>query len=130
MKTAFPHYERPPDIASQVLPEVKKAEQRLFGERTAEIDGLEVISETQQGTFAVTTHCKAHACPDHYAVWTVDLSTGEAAGAIADESEIVVYLGDYGDADKLPQVLQSEIEQQRQEGLSSPKRVRYMSKVQ
>jgi hypothetical protein len=129
MKTAFPHYERPPDIPSQALPEVKKAEQRLFGERTAEIDRLEVISETRQGTLAVTSHCKAHACPDHYAVWTVDLSTGEAAGALADESEVVVYLGDYGSAEKLPPVLLSEIEHQRQEGLSSPKRVRYVSQI-
>jgi hypothetical protein len=130
MKTAFPHYQRPPDIASQALPEVKKAEQRLFGERTAEVDRLEVISETQQGNFAVTTHCKAHACPDHYAVWTLDLSTGEAAGALADESEILVYLGDYGSPEKLPAVLRSEIEEQRGEGLSSPKHVRYVSQVQ
>lgn len=127
MKTAYPLPPRPPDIPSQVLPEIKKAEQRLFGAKTADVDRLEVTSQSLQGALAMTTRCKAHFCPDHYAVWTVDLSTGEAAGALADTSEVVVYLGDYGSAEKLPPVLQSEIEQQREEGLPSPKNVRYVS---
>jgi hypothetical protein len=120
-------YQGPPSIPPQALPAMKRAEQFLFGERTPEVDGLGVTSETLQGAFAVTTHCQAHSCPNHYAVWTLDLSTGQTAGALADQSEIVVYLGDYESAENLPPVLQAEIEDQRAEGLPSPKRVRYVS---
>jgi len=127
MKKTYPIPPKPPDIPSQALPEVKKAEQRLFGEKTADVEALEVTSEAVQGTIAVTTRCKAHFCSDHYAVWTVDLSTGEAAGALADESEVAVYLGDYGSAENLPPALLSEIQQQREEGIPSPKRIRYVS---
>ena len=45
---------------------------------------------------------------------------------LADESEVVVYLGDYDSAEKLPPVLLSEIEQQHEEGSPSPKRIRYI----
>ena len=126
-KKAYPIPPKPPDIPSQALPEVKKAEQRLFREKTSDVEALEVTSEAVQGTIAVRTRCKAHFCPDHYAVWTVDLSTGEAAGALADEYEVVVYLGDYGGVEDLPPVLLSEIQQQREEGIPSPKRIRYVS---
>lgn len=94
------------------------------------MDGLEVTSKSLQGTLAVTTRCKAHFCPDHYAVWAVDLTTGEAAGALADDSTVLVCLGDYGSPAKLPQVLQSEIEDQSKEGLPSPKRILYVSQIQ
>jgi hypothetical protein len=39
-------------------------------------------------------------------------------------------LGDYDNAQKLLPVLLSEIEQQREEGLPSPKRIRYISQGQ
>lgn len=119
-----------PNSSSQTALEIKRAEQRLFGEKTAEVESLGVTSETLQGGLAVTTHCQPHFCPEHYAVWTVDLSTGQVAGALADETEVVVYLGDYESAEKLPPILQAEIEQQRGEGLPSPKRVRYVSQTQ
>jgi len=111
------------------LPEVQKAERRLFGKRTAEVDSLEVTSGTLQGTLAVTTRCKAHSCADRYAMWTVDLTTGEAAGALADKSTVLVCLGDYGSAENLPQVLQSEIEEQSKEGFPSPKRILYVPQI-
>ena len=123
-------YVPPKEIPPEALTEVRKAELRLFGEKTAEVDGLEVTSGAMQGKLAVTTHCKAHFCSDHYAVWTVDLTTGEAAGALADGSSVVVYLGDYGSAEKLPQVLQSEIDLQKQLGFPSPKRIVYVSQGQ
>ncbi|MFZ0957425.1 MAG: hypothetical protein WAN60_13845 [Candidatus Sulfotelmatobacter sp.] len=130
MKEVYPTPPRPPEIPPEVLPEVKRAEQRLFGERAAYVESLGVRGGALQGALAVTTHCMAHDCPDHYAVWTVDLSTGQAAGALADPSEIVVYLGDYDSAENLPPALQAEIEQQRSEGLPSPKRVRYVPQAQ
>jgi hypothetical protein len=104
-------------IAVAKWPEVKAAERRLFGKRTAEVDGLEVMSETLQGTIVLSTRCMAHFCTNHSAMWTVDLSTGNSAGEIASDgvmdktsrSEIVVCLGDYENADALPSPLQEEI---------------------
>jgi hypothetical protein len=122
-------YVPPQGIPSQAVPEVNKAERRLFGEKTADVDALEVTSEALEGSVAIMTRCKAHFCPDHYAVWTVDLSTGQAAGVLADESEIAVYLGDYASAQKLPSRLLSEI-QRYEEGSPSPKRIRYISQGQ
>lgn len=131
MSTAFP-IQKPPEVPWQALPEIKKAERRLFGERAGEIESnLDLSSGELQGSLAVWTACKSHDCPDHYAMWTVDLSTGHAAGAITnDRSEIVVYLGDYESMDTLPAVLQAKIEEQRKEGWPSPKRIRYISQAQ
>jgi len=109
---------------------ISRAERRLFGEKTTEVESLGVISETMQDGLAVTTHCQAHFCANHYAVWTVDLSTGQAAGALVDATEAVIYLGDYEGVEKLPSVLQAETEQQRKEDLPSPKPVRYVSQTQ
>jgi hypothetical protein len=104
-------------VAVAKWPEVKAAERRLFGKRTAEVDSLEVMSETLQGSIVISTRCMAHFCPNHSAMWTVDLSTGNSAGEIASDgvmdktgkSEIVVCLGDYENADALPSPLQDEI---------------------
>ncbi|MGA9974412.1 MAG: hypothetical protein WBP98_06390, partial [Candidatus Sulfotelmatobacter sp.] len=104
-------------VAVAKWPEVKAAERRLFGRRTAEVESLEVMSETLQGTIVISTRCKAHFCTNHSAMWTVDLSTGNSAGEIASDGvmdktgrpEIVVCLGDYENADALPSPLQEEI---------------------
>jgi hypothetical protein len=131
MKKNYPTPQRPPEIPPQALPEVKRAEQRLFGEKAAVIDRkLDLSSGELLGALAVSTACKSHDCPDHYAVWTVDLSTGQAAGAFTDDqSEIVVYLGDYGSAENLPAFLQAKIEEEREGGWPTPKLIRYVSKT-
>ena len=105
------------EVAITKWPEVTMAERRLFGKRTAEVDGLEVTSETLQGTFVVSTHCMAHFCTNQSAMWIVDLSTDKAAGEITSDgvidhsgkAEIVVCLGDYASADALPSILQDDI---------------------
>ena len=104
-------------VAVAKWPEVKAAERRLFGKRTAEVDSLEVMSESLQGTIVISTRCMAHFCPNHSAMWTVDLSTSNSAGEIWSDgtmdktgrAEIVVCLGDYGNLDALPSPLQDEI---------------------
>lgn len=85
MKTAFPipPQQKWPEIPQQMLPEVKKAEQRLFGKEAVQVEsftlGLGDGGELH-GTWAVMGGCKPHDCGDHNAMWTVDLSTGQAAG--------------------------------------------------
>jgi hypothetical protein len=98
-------------------PEVETAERRLFGKRTAEVESLAVMGEDLQGTLVISTRCLAHACPNHSALWIVDLSTGKAAGEITSDgvmdksgkAETVVCLGDYESAERLPSVLQEGI---------------------
>jgi hypothetical protein len=112
-----PDWARQNQLAIADWPEVKTAERRLFGRRTAEVDGLGVMSETLQGTIVISTRCMAHFCPNHSAMWTVDLSTGNSAGEITSDgimdksgkAEIVVCLGDYENLDALPSQLQGEI---------------------
>jgi hypothetical protein len=104
-------------VAVAKWPEVKAAERRLFGKRVAEVDSLEVMSETLQGSIVISTRCMAHFCTNHSAMWTVDLSTGNSAGEIASDgvmdktgrAEIVVCLGDYENLDALPSPLQEQI---------------------
>jgi hypothetical protein len=82
-----------------MLPEVRAAEEQLFGSKVAEVDTYSLGSGgSLQDTLAVMGGCKPHDCSDHNAMWTVDFSSGHAgrvAGEITDESEVVVYLGDY-----------------------------------
>ena len=98
-------------------PEVETAERRLFGKRTAEVESLGVMGEELQGTIVISTRCLAHACPNHSAMWIVDLSTDKAAGEITSDgimdksgkAAMVVCLGDYENSDALPSVLQEGI---------------------
>jgi DUF2939 family protein len=98
-------------------PEAKTAERRLFGIRTAEVDSLEVMSETLEGALVISRRCMAHFCPNHSAMWIVDLSTGKAAGEIMSDgtmdgsgkAEMVVSLGDYENLYALPSLLQQDI---------------------
>jgi hypothetical protein len=119
-----------PDIRPEMLPEIKKAEQRLFGNKAAEVDTYTVGGGgALQGTLAVMGGCKPHFCPDHNAMWIVDFSTGHAgyaAGEITNESEVVVCLGDYGSPDELPPVLQAEIKEQSTGEWPSPRPIRYV----
>jgi hypothetical protein len=104
-------------VAISKWPEVETAERHLFGKRASEVDSLEVMSETVQGTLVISTRCMAHFCSNHSAMWVVDLSTGKAAGEIASDgvmdksgkAEMVVCLGDYESANTLPSILQEGI---------------------
>jgi hypothetical protein len=99
-------------------PEIRKVEQRLFGERAAEIAGYSTGSTRfadsrdragQYHRLAVIEFCQPHACDDHGGIVTEDILSGrgEAAGILYDGSEAVVYLGDYGYKENLPSELQS-----------------------
>jgi hypothetical protein len=88
-------------------PQIKKLEKLLFGERATEIDGYTTGSTRLSGPLAVIEFCKPHDCGNHGGMLTVDVSknepsTGNAAGIIYDESEVVVYIGDYGNKENLP----------------------------
>ena len=88
-------------------PQIKKLEELLFGERATEIEGYTTGSARISGPIAVVEFCKPHFCGDHGGLLTVDVSkdqasAGKAAGILYDESEIVVYVGDYGNKENLP----------------------------
>jgi len=93
------------------LGEMRQAERRVFGARVAEIEHYMTGSGQWAGTdLAVIKFCKPHDCGDHGGVFSIDVSTGRAAGELRSESEVIVYLGDYGNADELPSFLKSEVE--------------------
>src|SRR5438309_3562684 len=77
-------------VSPEMLRELRKAEKRLFGAKTPEVDTFVVSSGgVLDGEIAVLDGCKPHDRADHRAVWTLDFSEGRAsraAGAITDES--------------------------------------------
>ena len=89
----------------------------MFGERAVDIEDYTTESIRYSGPLAVIDFCKPHACDHHGGMLTIDVSTdqasrGNAAGILFNESEVVVYLGDYGCKENLPTQFQSWMERE------------------
>jgi hypothetical protein len=103
------------------MPEMKRIESRLFGERATEIEKYTTGEGHWSGNLAIINFCKPHDCGDHGGMLVVDISSGQVAGSLLSPSDLVVFVGDYGSAENLPVVLKSEIEQENYQ-----KHIRYV----
>ena len=93
-------------------PELKERVQRLFGEKAAEIEGHSTGSKRvvnvpdrpgQLDSFAVFEFCLSRdSAHGGMMIEDIQSSRGEVAGILYDESEMVVYLGDYAYKENLP----------------------------
>ena len=67
--------------------------------------------ERSRFTIGLAISCrKPHDCLSFGGVFTFDVTSGRAAGALYNETEVTVYLGDYGNIQETPAALRAEVQ--------------------
>ncbi len=112
--------------------EVRSVEQRLFGPRASDLESYTSENEYLSGNVVVFEFCKPDSCAENGGMLAVDASAhnanGRAAGILYDETEVVVYLGDYGYKENLPSEFRTwmENENRAERTAAHYKNVRYV----
>jgi hypothetical protein len=94
------------------MPEIQRAMKRVFKN---DFDDF-MDAATGPGAGSVNSDileisfCKAHFCPDHGGIFTMNLKDGKSAGAIYSEKAVTVHVGDCDGAETLPQPIREWLE--------------------
>jgi hypothetical protein len=111
------------------MPEVQRSVRRVFSNDIAEF--REAISGPGGGgikdDYLMIQACKAHDCPSHGAVITLNLRDGKSAGALYTDSAVTVHMGDFAGPSELPQSFREWLDDSKRSVANNElKQVRYV----
>jgi uncharacterized protein YecT (DUF1311 family) len=108
------------------IPAIEKASARVFGARVRTFQTYQTGSggKVSEGILTISC-CKPHDCPSFGGVFTFDVNTGKAAGALYNQTEVTVYLGDYASIQETPVALRAEVQRESSSEIFRARRIHY-----
>ena len=86
----------------ETLPQISEAVARVFGNQVNAFRECQTGNAEVHGNLLIIDASKPHLAPELGTVFTIDLKTGNAAGALYRQTGTTVYIGDYPDRSSLP----------------------------